>query len=75
MCDYRFALDTLSASKSSGIDDHVKLLKAYATTKWFKEQSAVWNDKFRPEFVEFLGINGIGFSFNMLRPEKLYRGK
>jgi hypothetical protein len=75
MCNYRFGLTTIESVKSTGIEDHTGIMKAYSATKWFQQQSAVWNDKFRPEFVEFLGVNGIGYSFNMLRPEMLYREK
>ena len=65
----------MQLNKNTGVEDHVKIMKAYSRVRWFKEQSAVWNDKYRPEFVEFLGVNGIGFTFNMLRPEKLYHEK
>lgn len=39
---------------------------------WFKNQTVIWNDKYRPEMIEFLGRNGYGYAFNMMTPEKMY---
>lgn len=38
---------------------------------WFKGQSAVWGEKFRPEFAEIWTIRGIGFVFNSMEGEDL----
>ncbi|KAG5667493.1 hypothetical protein PVAND_015473 [Polypedilum vanderplanki] len=55
------------------INNFIELLdKKFSYINWFKNQSATWKGKFKPEFLKLLTRNGFGFSFNLLEPEKLF---
>ncbi|XP_070508468.1 sodium channel protein Nach-like [Chironomus tepperi] len=72
LCNYRFALDPLR-DMDVGFKNALTWL-IFMETKgyWFRNQAVIWNDKYRPEMIEFLGRNGYGFAFNMMT-DKMYQ--
>jgi hypothetical protein len=40
-------------------------VKNQTMRKWFEEQTATWNRKFAPEFIETFTKRGMGFTFNL----------
>lgn len=75
MCEYKTALDKLNVNEDPLFKDYnlVKEIFIRDKTYWFKNQTAIWNDRFQPEMVNFLGLSGLGFSFNMMEPSKMFR--
>jgi hypothetical protein len=55
--------------------DFMPKIKKYYQTEWFTNQSAIWNNRFRPEFTEILTKFGYGFAFNMLPKSELFTDK
>jgi hypothetical protein len=50
-------------------------IKKQLQTHWFENQTASWNNRFKPEFTETLTRIGYGFAFNMLPKSQLFTDK
>lgn len=50
-------------------------IKDYYQTKWFVNQKASWDDRFKPAFTEVLTKFGYGFAFNMMPKLELFTSK
>lgn len=68
----RTFLDYDNLNKS---EDFIKKIKRYYQTDWFTNQTASWNNRFKPEFTEVLTKLGYGFVFNMLPEMDLFTEK
>jgi len=75
MCNLRYSLDKLKDLENPQLFQDYNILGhmyQYSKFDWFSNQSAVWNEKYRPEMVEFAGRSGFGYSFNKMNPEMMF---
>jgi hypothetical protein len=47
-------------------------IKEYFQEDWLMNQSATWNENFKPVFVESLSKNGYALTFNMLPGHEMF---
>jgi hypothetical protein len=58
--------------KANKSENFLGKIKSYYQPKWFMDQAASWNNRYKPVFTEVLTKLGYGSTFNMLPESKLF---
>jgi hypothetical protein len=79
LCDHetlvRSNARSLQYSKLDKVENFMKKIKRYYQVYWFTNQTATWNQNYKPEFTEVLTKFGYGFAFNLLPESQLFTNK
>jgi hypothetical protein len=78
LCETRYLrshIDYSQPGANDSLNDVVMKIRDISEIEWFQNQTAVWGLSGRPEFIESLTKRGIGWTFNMIEPSKLFTNK